>query len=238
MKPSRAPWARVIEMKKKGLILALDLPSPRQAKNIVRRLGSAVDFYKVAPSLLFQDPGFIAWLKRARKKIFLDCKWYDIPSQVARSIKEAGRLGVDACTVHASAGRAVLEAAVSVSPRPRIWGVTVLTSLTTKEINEAGVKGTAPAQVQRLAGLASSVKLDGLVCSPQELPLLQKFHNKLDLVTPGIQWGGHAGKDQRRLATPDFAWNAGARYIVVGRAILEAQDPARTARDIMDSLKK
>src|SRR5262245_35578780 len=139
---------------KNGLIVALDVPSPRAAKGVVRRLGSAVDFYKVAPSLFFQDPSIILWLRRARKRVFLDFKWYDIPTQMQRSVLEAGRLGVASCTVHVGAGRRALEAVLSVEPRPEIWGVTVLTSFTTPEINETGIAGQAGAQVRRLAALA------------------------------------------------------------------------------------
>ncbi|MGQ0644335.1 MAG: orotidine-5'-phosphate decarboxylase [Elusimicrobiota bacterium] len=221
-------------MKKKGLIVALDVDSPAEAKALVRRIGDAVDFYKVAPSLYFQDPGIVSWLRERAKKVFLDFKWYDIPSQTARSVRAAGRMGVAACTIHASAGSAVMKAVLSVRPRPRVWGVTVLTSLSGPELKETGVPSSPPDQVLRLAALAQARGLDGLVCSPQEISLLRRNGIRSTLVTPGIQWGGGGGGDQKRTASPRQAWADGADHIVVGRAILEAENPAEAALRILD----
>lgn len=219
---------------KRDIIVALDVDSPAKAKALVRRLGRAVNFYKVAPSMQMKDPRFIPWLRRAGKKVFLDCKWYDIPSQVQRSVQAAGRAGVTACTIHTSAGRRVMQAALDARPRPLIWGVTVLTSLDRSDIREVGLDLEPPKQVLRLAKLAQETGLDGLVCSAQEVRLLRKSRVTIPLITPGIQWGGAGGKDQRRLATPQQAWKDGSNFLVIGRAILEAKDPARTAKDILE----
>ncbi len=222
-------------MNKKGLILALDVPSSRAAKNVVERVGKAADFYKVAPSLCFQDPAIVKWLRARRKKVFLDFKWYDIPSQVKRSVEAAGRMGVAACTIHAGAGASVMKAALSARPRPKVWAVTVLTSFSGADLRKVGVTATPQEQVLRLARLAQSCGVDGLVCSPNEAAFLRKSGIRVTLVTPGIRFGemGGASKDQKRTAGPLKAWEAGADYIVVGRSVLEARDPAKAVRRIL-----
>jgi len=221
-----------MKSRKKGLIVALDVDSPAEAKRLVQRIGRWVNFYKVSPSMQMKDPGFIKWLAARRKKVFLDCKWYDIPSQVKRSVEAAGRSSVASCTIHAGAGTAVMQGALAARPRPKIWGVTVLTSFGRKDLNDIGVPGAPRRQVLRLARLAQKAGLDGLVCSPLEVSLLRRNGIKLTLITPGIQWGGSGGLDQTRVATPEKAWADGADYIVVGRAILEAKNPAAAARAI------
>jgi orotidine-5'-phosphate decarboxylase len=215
-----------------GLIVALDVETPRAARALVRRVGREADFYKVPPSLVLKDPSLLRWLARRRKKVFLDCKWYDIPSQVARSVREAARQGVASCTVHAGAGSAVLRAAAAVRPRPLLWAVTVLTSLDRAGLRECGVSATPERQVLRLARLAARAGVDGLVCSPREARALRRRGVRLPLVTPGIAWG-RAAADQRRTASPAEAWSAGADWIVVGRAVAGARDPAAVVRDIL-----
>ncbi|HOW27183.1 MAG TPA: orotidine-5'-phosphate decarboxylase [Elusimicrobiota bacterium] len=220
---------------KKDIIVALDGKTVRQDKDLVMKLGSQVRFYKVSPGLYFKDPTIVRWLKQRGKKIFLDFKWYDIPSQVKRSVEAAARLGVDSCTVHLSAGRDVLRAALSARPRPLIWGVSVLTSFSDRDLRDVGVSAGVRKQVLRLARLARREGLDGMVCSPLELPLLKKFG--LTLVTPGIRWGKVSGTDQKRVSTPQDAWKNGADFVVMGRSILEARDPARAVRDIRKAWK-
>jgi orotidine-5'-phosphate decarboxylase len=216
----------------KELIIALDVNTAAEGNALVDRIGAAADFYKVAPTMALTEPSFIPGLIGRGKRVFLDCKWYDIPSQVRRSVETAGKMGVASCTIHTSAGRAVMEAAMSASKRPHVWGVTVLTSLGAEDLNEVGVTSAPAEQVLRLARLAQSVGLDGLVCSANEAAMLRRNGITLPLVTPGIQFGGVVNKDQKRTATPEEAWSAGADYIVVGRSILEAPDPAATARAI------
>jgi orotidine-5'-phosphate decarboxylase len=217
---------------KKELIVALDVAGAA-ARRLVRQIGPDVEFYKVPPSSTLEDPTFIAWLLARKKKVFLDCKWFDIPTQVRRSVEAAGRLGVTAVTLHASAGRAVMAAAVSARPKPLIWGVTVLTSMGPDDMAEVGLTRSPLAQVLRLARLAQSVGLDGVVCSPKEVEPLRRAGIRFPLITPGIQFGESVGGDQKRTATPDHAWKAGATHLVVGRSILEARDPAQTAREIL-----
>jgi orotidine-5'-phosphate decarboxylase len=217
----------------KILIVALDVSSGKEARGVVRRLGSAVDFYKVAPSLLMEDFSFIPWLKDQGKKIFLDCKWHDIPSQVERSVVAAEKMGVTSCTVHVGGGGAMLKAALEAYPRPQFWGVTVLTSLSGEDLKQVGVRSLPAGQVLRLAILGQTQGLDALVCSPQEVAFLRRNKIRLPLVTPGIQVGPTKGKDQKRTATPQAAWNAGATMLVVGRSILESTNPQETVRRIL-----
>lgn len=217
----------------KSIIIALDVETSTEAKKLVEKVGAAVDFYKVAPSMTLKDPDFVPWLIDQGKKVFLDCKWYDIPSQVQRSVETAGRMGITSCTIHTSAGTAVMKAALAAVPRPQVWGVTVLTSMGEVDIKEVGIASNPQEQVLRLAKLAQSCGLDGLVCSAQEVSLLRKNGITLPLITPGIQFGNIAGKDQTRVATPQQAWKDGSNYLVIGRAILEAKDPAQTAKEIL-----
>lgn len=221
----------------KGIIVALDVDGA-EARRLVTRLGSAVDFYKVPPALTLEDPGLTAWLLKRKKKVFLDCKWFDIPTQVARSVEAAGRAGVTAVTLHAGAGTEILKAAVAVRRRPRIWAVTVLTCLGPDDLKEVGFRTAPSAQVLRLARLAQQAGVDGLVCSPREAGMLRQAGIRLPLITPGITYGGHVGADQKRVATPQQAWSAGANYLVLGRSVLEAPDPAAAARDILSLLPR
>jgi orotidine-5'-phosphate decarboxylase len=220
-------------MKSRELIVALDLEG-LDARRLVRRLGPAVDFYKVPPASTLIDPRLIAWLRARKKRVFLDCKWFDIPTQVRRSVEAAGRLGVTAVTLHGGAGRAVMAAALSARPRPLVWGVTVLTSFGSEDLREVGLRVPPSVQVLRLARLAQRVGLDGLVCSPQEVAPLRRAGIRLPLITPGIQFGGLVGADQKRTASPEESWAAGANHLVVGRSILEAPDPAQAAREILE----
>jgi orotidine-5'-phosphate decarboxylase len=217
---------------KKELIVALDVPG-RAARRLVRQLGPSVHFYKVPPSSTLEDPGLIPWLLAQKKKVFLDCKWFDIPTQVQRSIESAGRMGVAAVTIHAGAGRAVMAAAVAARPKPLIWGVTVLTSFGPEDLRGVGLPPRPLAQVLLLARMAQSAGLDGLVCSPKEVAPLRRAGIRLPLITPGIQFGDHVGGDQKRTASPQEAWGAGATHLVVGRSILAAPNPAQTAREIL-----
>lgn len=218
-------------MTKKGIIVALDVGGA-DARRWVNRLGTAVDFYKVPPALTLEDPALTAWLLKKKKKVFLDCKWFDIPSQVARSVAAAGQAGVTAVTLHAGAGSAILKAAVGVRPRPLVWAVTVLTCLGSDDLKEVGLRLKPSAQVLRLARLAQKAGVDGLVCSPQEAGMLRRAGIRLPLITPGISYGGHVGSDQKRVATPEQAWSAGANYLVLGRSVLQAPDPVAVVSKI------
>jgi orotidine-5'-phosphate decarboxylase len=163
-------------------------------------------------------------IHQAGRQVFLDLKFHDIPNTVAKAVAAAAAHKVFLLTVHASGGSEMLEAAAQVAGRPKIVGVTVLTS----------VAGDVQAEVLRRAQLCQEAGLDGVVASPQELPALRaKFGEKFVIVTPGIRPGWAAAGDQKRIMTPAEAVAAGASYIVVGRPILAAPDRAAAAQRVI-----
>lgn len=222
------------------LISALDLPELSQALEIVDRAGDAVEWYKVGKQLFTHyGPQVVGELKSRGKKVFLDMKFHDIPNTVAQAIRSGALIGADMLNVHASGGPAMLSAAAeAMSETGRIViGVTVLTSMDAGELSAIGVDATPEEQVLRLAGLVKSAGLQGVVCSALELPVLRKtFGRDFLTVVPGIRPAGAAAGDQKRIMTPGDAARAGADFIVVGRPILAAADPAAAARAIQDEL--
>jgi orotidine-5'-phosphate decarboxylase len=177
--------------------------------------------------------------------VFLDLKLHDIPNTVERAARNLARLGVALMTTHAGGGRAMLEAAVrgaaagtpEGASRPLVLAVTVLTSLDDAALDELGVPGGAAARVVSWARLARAAGCDGVVCSPRETAALRgQLGPEFVLLTPGIRPAGGEVADQKRVATPRDAVAAGATYIVVGRPITAAADPAAAAESILAEL--
>jgi orotidine-5'-phosphate decarboxylase len=174
--------------------------------------------------------------------IFLDLKFHDIPNTAAGAVREAAKLGVTYLTVHTSGGEAMLRAVMDAAsqgaqsvnkPRPKVLGVTVLTSLNTAETKAIGFAEQPEKQVLRLAGLAAAAGLDGVVASPLEAPLIkQAFGAKLLIVTPGIRPLTAGMGDQQRTLPPRQALANGADYLVIGRPITESPDPLQTLLSI------
>jgi orotidine-5'-phosphate decarboxylase len=222
------------------LIVALDVPTPEQALRLVDALRGRVGMFKVGSQLFSAaGPEFVRALTGSDEKVFLDLKYHDIPNTVAGAVGAAARLGVSLVDVHALGGRAMLEAAVGALPAlgARLLAITVLTSHAEETLAELGLAGPIAAAVQRLARLARSAGADGVVASPHEVPLIREACGRDFLVvTPGIRPAGARAGDQHRLATPRAAVEAGADYVVVGRPILEAPDPAAAAERIVDEL--
>lgn len=179
--------------------------------------------------------------------IFLDLKFHDIPNTVAKAIKATAGIDTFMMTVHTTGGRAMLRAAIDASmevadttgkERPLIIAVTVLTSLDQDDLGIIGFKDKLTDQVKRLADLAQSAGLDGVVCSPQEITALrEQCGGDFKLVVPGIRPEGSARGDQKRTMTPKEALQKGADYLVIGRPITEAADPKTAAQAIYVSLK-
>lgn len=213
------------------IIVALDLPSSSAALGLVDELGSAVGFYKVGSPLFTRGgPAIVRELRSRGKRVFLDLKYHDIPNTVARAVEAAAALDVQLLTVHASGGTAMMRAArdaVGVDG-PRLLGVTILTSFAPVDVEEVWNKQVISVrdEVARLAALAADAGLHGIVTSPLEAEAMKRRHGADFLVvTPGIRpESSHAG-DQARTATPAAAVRAGADYLVVGRPVLEADDP-------------
>lgn len=174
-------------------------------------------------------------------KVFLDLKLHDIPNTVAKSVESCARLPIGMLTLHTGGGREMMQWAVKSqqqhAPGLLLLGVTVLTSMSAAGLNEIGFAGSPEAQVVRLGQLAADSGLRGLVCSPLELsPLRAVLPPTVTLVTPGIRPRDAKADDQTRIMTPAEAATAGATYIVVGRPIFKAPDPAAAARAILAEL--
>jgi len=229
------------------VITALDVPDPRAAYDLARSLGERGRIVKIGMELFTAaGPAILAGLRAVGKEIFLDLKFKDIPNTVAGAVGSACGLGVAMLTLHADGGRRMLEAAVAAADeaaagglrRPALLAVTVLTSLTPEEAEEAAPGGGPIAdRIVRLARLARDSGCDGIVCSPQDLPALRgELGGGLLAVTPGVRPAGAAGDDQRRVATPAAALRGGADFLVVGRPITRADDPAAALTEISQEL--
>jgi orotidine-5'-phosphate decarboxylase len=223
------------------LIVALDTASLPEAEGLVERLADGVGMFKVGAQLFTAaGPAAVEMVRKRGARVFLDLKYHDIPATVSGAVREAARLGVALLTVHASGGTKMLHAAAEAAgaagrDRPRILAVTVLTSLDRATLQrELGVPIAVEGHAVQLAGLAREAGCDGVVASPREAARLRGLlgHGAL-IVTPGIRPAGGAVDDQARTATPAVAVRAGADYLVVGRPITGAPDPAAAAAAIV-----
>jgi len=175
--------------------------------------------------------------------VFLDLKFHDIPNTVSGAIRAAADLGVTMLTLHLQGGAAMLWAAVDAvkdlgERRPQLLGVSVLTSMDDKDLSTVGVQGTTEDQVLRLAELARTTGLDGMVCSPREIaPIRRTFGSEMKLVVPGIRPSGSDAGDQKRTLTPGEAIRAGADYLVIGRPITASRSPRTAALAIQDEIE-
>ena len=212
------------------VIVALDVPASRPALALVRRLGDEAGFYKVGSELFTAaGPGMVRALRDRGHDVFLDLKFHDIPNSVRAAARGAAALGARLITVHASGGMAMLEAAAEgAGAGCGVLAVTVLTSLDAAALGEAwGRQGAVvEAEVLRLSDLAARAGVHGLVCSGQEASAVRARHrDALRLLVPGIRLADGAHHDQARVVTPAAAVEAGASYLVLGRAVTEASDP-------------
>jgi orotidine-5'-phosphate decarboxylase len=224
-------------------IVALDVPSADQARSLVDRLPEA-DFFKVGLQLFVAaGPGLVRELTEGGRRVFLDLKYHDIPNTVAGAVRSAAELGVELLTVHAAGGAAMLRAAAEAAARspapPRVLAVTVLTSLGDVELAHAwGRDGVdAGAEAARLATLAREAGADGVVCSVHEVPAIRaRAGYDLTVLTPGIRLAGDAAGDQARVASPAAAAAAGADYVVLGRTVTAAREPAAAYEHVLREL--
>src|SRR5882672_4299858 len=221
------------------LIVALDVSSAAAAQKIVAAVGGLVSTFKVGMQLYTAEgPGVVRDLVASGRRVFLDLKYHDIPNTVAAAVREAGALGVDMLTVHASGGskmlRAATEAAKAAKPDLLVLAVTVLTSMDDADLAEVAPGLPLPDQVLRLASLAQSQGCGGIVASAREAPALRSRLGKdFVIVTPGVRPAGAGHGDQARVVTPTQAFAAGASHIVVGRPITEAADVSAEVRSIL-----
>jgi orotidine-5'-phosphate decarboxylase len=213
-------------------IVALDYVTLGDALSLVRTLGGLCRFYKVGSELFTAvGPAAAAAVRDQGAEVFLDLKFHDIPRTVRAAVRAAAAQGIRLVTVHASGGRPMLEAAVEGAAGHQACGVvavTVLTSLTAEALGATWGR-PVPAvtdEVLRLAALAVDVGVYGIVCSGEEAAAVRgRYGNRLALVVPGVRLAGEPSHDQARVVTPGGAKAAGARYVVVGRAVTGAPDP-------------
>ncbi|MBU3736793.1 MAG: orotidine-5'-phosphate decarboxylase [Methylobacterium sp.] len=220
------------------IIVALDFAEPAAALQLVDRLDPAICRLKVGKELFTAaGPQFVEQLVRRDFGVFLDLKFHDIPNTTAKACAAAARLGVWMLNVHAGGGRAMMLAAreeIDKSARPPLLiAVTVLTSMDQAALHEVGVAGALQDQVLRLADLTRDCRLDGVVCSAQEAPLLRRhLGREFRLVTPGIRPATANKDDQSRVVTPADALRQGSSYLVIGRPITQAADPLAALHEI------
>jgi len=225
------------------LIVALDVKDLATAAGLVEKLRPAVTLFKVGIQLFSAEgPRAVEAVQQRGGQVFLDLKFHDIPNTVAAAVREAAKMGAVMCTLHASGGRQMLQAAKEVVAQRgssmRLLAVTILTSLDPQGFEEAMGGGLGlQAQVIRLASLAREVGMDGIVASTHEIaPLRAALGPSMVIVTPGVRPEWAPADDQLRVMTPREAAAAGADYLVIGRPITTAPDPAAAARRVRDEL--
>jgi orotidine-5'-phosphate decarboxylase len=224
------------------IIVALDTDSPDAALGMVRSLRGAAGMFKVGMELFPRGgPDLVRRIQGEGYGVFLDLKFHDIPNTVAGAVRSAAALGCRFVTVHASGGRAMLAAAVEAAggTDTTVLAVTVLTSIDDADLAEVGFATGAALSVERLAALAASCGVGGIVCSAREVEAVRaRLGREIVLVTPGVRMAGGDAGDQKRVMTPGEAVRRGANYLVVGRPITRADDPARAAQAFAQAMRE
>jgi orotidine-5'-phosphate decarboxylase len=235
---------------KDKLIVALDVDTAERAMTLFSLLRDVAGMFKIGSQLFTAaGPTMVREIVKAGGRVFLDLKFHDIPNTVAAAALEATRLGVSIFNVHAAGGSEMMrQAAAAVDetsrreglPRPNIIAVTVLTSMDALLLAATGVTLTIEQQVIALALLAADSGLQGVVASPREVGLIRDSLMQKDflIVTPGVRPAGANRGDQKRIMTPAEAVRAGSDYLVIGRPIIEADDPVRAVREVIEEIEK
>ena len=223
------------------VIIPLDVPTLDDAMGLVDSLGEAADFYKVGLELFTAEgSAAVQALKQRNKRVFLDLKLHDIPSTVARAVARARVLEVDLLTLHAMGGRPMMEAAAQAAENDlTLLGVTVLTSMTSSDMEHSWGRevDSIEEEVVRLATLVRDSGVGGVVASVREAaPVKKALGSDLVVVTPGIRFAGGDAHDQARVSTPGAAVAAGADYLVIGRSVTQAPDPAEALRRVHEEM--
>ncbi|UKA30225.1 orotidine-5'-phosphate decarboxylase [Photobacterium damselae] len=225
------------------VIVALDYDNQNDALAFVDRIEPGSCRLKVGKEMFtFYGPDFVRKLHDRGHSVFLDLKFHDIPNTCSKAVKAAAELGVWMVNVHASGGERMMTASREIlepygKDRPLLIGVTVLTSMESSDLSGIGISRSPQEQVMNLATLTKNSGLDGVVCSAQEASLLKSnLGQEFKLVTPGIRPAGSAAGDQRRVMTPVEAIAAGSDYLVIGRPITQAENPAQVLADINATL--
>ena len=229
------------------IICALDTTDVEQAEDLTGALREHVGGIKLGLEYFTANGAKgVQTITDMKVPVFLDLKFHDIPNTVAKAIRATAGINTFMMPVHTSGGRAMLQRAIEASDevaqltgkeRPMIIGVTILTSLDQDDIAMLGMRDQLDDQVKRLAELAQCTGLDGVVCSPYEIQMLRKqCGDEFKLVVPGIRPADSVSDDQKRVMTPKDAIERGADYLVIGRPITQADNPADSAKTIIESL--
>jgi orotidine-5'-phosphate decarboxylase len=222
------------------MIVALDVPTKKEALALVEQLHKEISFFKIGLQLFTAaGPKVVSEVLETGAKVFLDLKLYDIPNTVAHAVESAANLGVQMLTIHLSGGEAMVKAAVAAgSKEMSILGVTVLTSFDETAIRAIGISSTIEEQVSRLAKIGVAGGIDGLVVSPHEIEVLRpQFGSDIEIVVPGIRPPWSETGDQKRVMTPRQALDAGADYLVIGRPIIAHSDPREAVAKILAEIE-
>jgi orotidine-5'-phosphate decarboxylase len=221
------------------IIVALDLEDAEAAARLAKSVAPVFPFFKIGMKLFTKEgPEFVKEIMK-HGRVFLDLKFYDIPTVVADAVCNAARMGVSLLTVHVSGGSAMLKLCMeklkSSNSSCRLLGVTVLTSF--DSLTEIGIDRSIAEEVQLLAGIAHSSGVHGIVCSPHEITALRsRFPAPFLLMTPGIRGASDSAGDQKRTASASEALKSGADYLVIGRPIIAASDPVKAAEKIAEEI--
>ena len=219
------------------LIIALDFPTLEEAGSMAAPLVDEVAGFKVGLELLMAEgPGAIGAIARLGKPVFADAKLHDIPNTVERAAGRLAAAGARWVTVHAAGGATMMEAANEGMGGEGVLAVTVLTSFEDADLETTGVGSGVQAQVVELASLARDSGVEGLVCAPGDVAPIRAEGITLSIFTPGIRMTRDERHDQKRVGTPTEAVMAGADFLVIGRPVTRAADPAAAAREIAASL--
>jgi orotidine-5'-phosphate decarboxylase len=239
------PGARVLsprdQLPREQLIVALDFPDGAAALALVDRLENLIQWFKIGLELyLSEDNNIVDAVQSRGFSVFLDLKLHDIPNTVAGAVRSVAKSGAGMLTLHSAGGPAMLaaarEAAVALPSPLQLLAVTVLTSMDPSQLASTGITASPADQVMRLAKMAYGTGIRGFVASAEEVAALRAAYPDATLVIPGIRPAGADTGDQKRVATPAAAIAAGADYLVVGRPITQAADPAAAAHSILEEI--
>ncbi len=241
-------YREVAMVAKDRIIFALDVGDIESARQWVETLGTRVGWFKVGLELFTAaGPAVVKLIKDSGLKCFLDLKFHDIPNTVSGAVRSATRMNVDMMTIHLSGGAGMIQSARAAAAQealsagigiPKIIGVSVLTSLNQEDLHDIGVDRPLKEQVLNLIELARNNTIDGIVCSPTDLEFVRRHIPKQTMViTPGIRPGWASTGDQKRIATPKTAVEAGADLLVIGRPISQADDPAEAVDRIVQEIE-
>lgn len=221
------------------IIIALDVPTKKEALELVEQLHDQISFFKVGLQLYAgEGPEIVRAIRATGAKILLDLKLHDIPNTVAKAVEFVSDLGVQMLTIHLSGGSEMIRAAIAARKNHMsILGVTVLTSADEATLGEIGISEKIDKQVLRLTRLGVASEIDGVVASPREIRMLRaEFGDKIKIVAPGIRPAWSEVGDQRRFTTARQAIEAGADYLVIGRPITSHPDPCEAVKLILSEL--